>query len=106
MNRAAELQHSLSTIFSVSCFVKSGARMSVIADTVEEEITKLKSDDDVLVLGGSNDAGKNNSKEALRHLCNLVEKRQMVNIVVMTPSSRYDLITSSCVNNEVVRFNR
>jgi len=49
---------------------------------------------------------KNNSQEAIRHLCNFVEKRQKVNIVVMSAPPRYDLIPSSCVNNEVVRFNR
>jgi hypothetical protein len=93
----------LGTIFAVSSFVKPGAGMSVIADTVEEEIIKLKSDDVVVVWGGSNDILKNNSKEAL---CNFVEKRQKVNIVVMTAPPRYDLIPSSCVNNEVVRCNR
>jgi hypothetical protein len=56
------------------------------------------------VWGGSNDVGKNNCKEALRHLHNFVDKIQRVNIVVMTAPPRYDLIPSSCVNNEVLRF--
>ena len=34
-----------------------------------------------------------------------MEKRQKVNIVVMSATPRYDLIPSSCVNDEVVRFN-
>jgi hypothetical protein len=38
---AAELQYSLGTILAESSFVKPGAGMSVIADTVEEEIIKL-----------------------------------------------------------------
>jgi hypothetical protein len=80
--------------------------MSVISDTVEEEITKLESDDDVVVWGGPNYIGKNNSKEALRHLCNLVEKRQKVNTMVIAAPPRHNLIPSSCVNNEVVSFNR
>jgi len=49
--------------------------------------------------------GKNNSKEAIRHLHNFVEKRQKLNTVVMTAPPRHDLITFSCVNNEVVIFN-
>jgi hypothetical protein len=36
----------------------------------------------------------------------LARKRQKVNIVVMSAPPRYDLIPSSCVNNEVDRFNR
>jgi hypothetical protein len=47
--------------------------MSVITHTVKEEIGKLKGDDVVVVWGGSN-GGRNNSQEALRHLCNFVEK--------------------------------
>jgi hypothetical protein len=55
---------------------------------------------------GSHDIGKNNSKEDLKHLYNFIEKRQKANIVVMTAPPRYDLIPSSYINNEVVRFNR
>ena len=55
--------------------------------------------------GGSNDIGKNNSQEALKHLCNFAKKRHKLNVVVMSAPPRYDLIPSSCVNNEVVRFN-
>jgi len=80
--------------------------MSVIAGTVEEEIIKLKCDDVFVVWGGSNDIGKNKSKGALRHLCNFIEKRQKVNIMVMNAPPGYELIPSSCLNNEVVRFNR
>jgi len=48
----AELQYNLGTIFAVSSFVKPGARMSVIADTVEDEIIKLKGDYVLVVWGG------------------------------------------------------
>ena len=102
---AAELRHNLDTKFAISSYVKPGAGMSVIRHTVKEEIGKLKSNDVVVVWGGSIDIGKNNSQEALRHLSTFVEKRQKVNIVVMSAPPRYDLILSSCVNNEVVRFN-
>ena len=66
--------------------------MSVIADTVEEEIIKLKCDDNAVFWGGSNETGKNNSEEALSDSYNFVEKRQKVNIVVMSVPHRYDLI--------------
>jgi hypothetical protein len=105
-NCAAELQHNLGTNFVVSGYVKPVAGMSVITQTVKEEVRKLKSEDVVVVWGVSNDIGKNNSQEALRHLRSFVEKRQRVNIVTITAPPRYDLIHSSCVNNEVVRFNR
>jgi hypothetical protein len=83
-NSAAELQPSLGSTCSVSSFVKPGVEMKVIVDTVKEDIEQLKSDDVIVVWGGSNDTGKNNSKEALRHVCNFVKNNQTVNIIVMT----------------------
>ena len=67
-NSAAELQHSLCSTFSVSSFVKPGAEMKVILERVKEDIEQLKIDDVIVVWGGSNDFGKNNSKEALRRV--------------------------------------
>jgi hypothetical protein len=97
-NGAAELQHSLGSTSAVSNFVKPSAGMGVIVDTVKEDI-KLKSDDDAVVWGGSNDSEKNNSKEALKHLCNFIKNNQTVNIVVITASPRHDLLPLSCVNS-------
>jgi hypothetical protein len=56
-NCAAKLQHNSETNFVVSGYVKPGAGMGVITHTVKE-VGKLKSDDVVVVWGGSNDIGK------------------------------------------------
>jgi hypothetical protein len=107
-NCVAELQHRLGTNFTVTSFVKPGAGMSEISGTAAEEISKLKSEDVVVVWGGSNDISKNNSNMALRHLCKFVETRRKVNIVVMKAPYRYtyDLLAPSCVNNEVIKLCR
>jgi len=105
-NSAAEFQHSLGSTFAVSSFVKPGAGIRVTVDTVKEDIMKLKSDDVVVVWGGSNDIGKNNSKQTLNHLCDFIKNNQMINIVVMTAPPRCDILPSSCINNEVISFNR
>jgi len=83
----------------------------VVVNTVKKDIEKLKIEDVIVVWGGPNDIGKNNSKEALRHVCNFVKNNQTANIMVMAtpphpPAHRNDLLPSSCVNNEVVSFNR
>ena len=90
----------------MSGYVKSGAGMDVIVHSMKEEIGKLNGEDVVVVWGGANDIGKKNSQEALRHLCKFVDKSQNVNVIVMSAPHRHDLISSSCVNHEVVRFNR
>jgi lysophospholipase L1-like esterase len=105
-NSAAELQHTLGSTFTVSSFVKPRAKMGIIVNTVKEDIKKLKSDDAVIVWGGSNDIRKNNSKEALKHLCNFIKNNQAVNTVVMTAPPRHDLLPSFCVNSEVISFNK
>ena len=62
-NSAAKLKHSLGSTFSVSSFVNPGAEMKVIMNTVKEDIEKLTSEDVIVVWGGSNDIGRNDSKE-------------------------------------------
>ena len=69
-NGVAELQHCLGSTFAVSSFVKLDTGIRAIVDTAKEDIMKLKSDDVVVIWGGSNDIRKNNSKEALKHMCN------------------------------------
>ena len=105
-NSVAELQHCLGSNFAVSSFLKPGAGMKAIVNTAKDDIMKLKGDDVVVIWRGSNDNGRNNSREAMKHLCNFVTNNQMVNTVVMTAPPRCDLLPSSCVNNEVIRFNR
>ena len=68
MNCAAD-QHSLSSTFAVSSFVKPGAGMRIIVDTVKEHTMKPKNDYIVVIWAGSNDFGKNN--EALKHVTSL-----------------------------------
>ena len=41
-----------------------------------------------------------------RFVCNFFKNNQTVNIIVMTAPPRHDLLPSSCVNNEVIRFSR
>jgi len=80
--------------------------MKDVIDSVTEDIKKLKQCDVAVIWGGSNNIGKYNSREALKHLCNFVKDNQKVNTVVMTAPPRYDFPPSSCVNNEVTSFNR
>jgi hypothetical protein len=47
---------------------------------------------------------RKNTRVAVKHVCNFVEKK--VTILIMKSPHRHDLIPSSCVNNEVLKFNR
>ena len=104
-NSVAELQHSLGSDFSVTSFVKPEAGMGQIVESTSVDINNLKNGDVLVIWGGSNDIGKNNSKMALRLLCNFIKSKQTTNIVVMTAPPRFDLLSMSCVNSEVIRYN-
>jgi len=57
-------------------------------------------------MGRSNDISKNNSKEALKHLCDFITNNQVMNTVAMTGPPRHDLLPSSCVNSKVLSYNK
>ena len=95
---ASLLQDNLGMDFAVSSFVKPGAPLSEITKTASEAVKTLKHDDDVVVWGEANDIGRNNTKEALKHITNFVTDKKEVNIVLINSPQRHDLIPSSCVN--------
>ena len=102
---AAELQYNIGSTFAVSSFIKSGAGMENTVNTMKEDIKTLKSDDVLIIWGGTNDIGKNNSKEAIRHLCTFIKNNRKVNTIVLTALPRNDLLPSSCINSEVSYYN-
>ena len=105
-NSAAELKHCLDPGFAISSFVKPGAGMKDIINSAREDIKKLKHYDVAVIWVGSNDIGKNNSKEALKHLCDFMKNNQKLKTIIMTAPPKFDLFPTSCVNNEVINFNR
>jgi hypothetical protein len=54
----------------------------------------------------ANDVSKNNTKEALKSLTKFIEGHKRTNIILIHTLHRHDISTTSCVNNEVVKFNR
>jgi len=49
---ATELKHNIGLTFTVSSFIKPGAGMGSIVDTIKEDIKTLKKDDVVIIWGG------------------------------------------------------
>ena len=52
-----------------------------------------------------NDVGKNNSKTGFRNILHFVKNNSHTNVTLITVPHRFDLLDSSCVNNEVHHFN-
>jgi len=103
---SAKLQQHLGERCSVTGHVMPGARMEHIVNSGLQEINNLTGDDVIVVWGGSNDISKQNSEEAVKHLCNFTKSHQDIKVIVVAAPQRHDLMPSSCVNSEVARFNR
>jgi hypothetical protein len=80
--------------------------MNEITNSAREELKTLNNDDFVLVWGGSNDISKNNMKEALISVTKFVKENHGLNVVLINSPHRHDLIYESCVNKEVIKYNR
>jgi len=80
--------------------------MKVITTTANEERKSLKSDDVLVIWGGSNNISKNNMREAISNVSEFVKESKDANIVLINVPHRHDLIPESCVNKEVWKFNR
>jgi hypothetical protein len=105
-NCTTDLQQNLDENYRVSGFTKPGAGMEEIVNTGRDDIQTLSNKDVVIVWGGANTISKNNTKVAINHLCKFVEEKKKVNLVIMKAPPRHDLMPSSCVNTEVMIFNR
>jgi hypothetical protein len=60
----------------------------------------------VILWAGANAISINNSKEALKNVSYFMNANKKVNIILINALPRHDLMPTSCVNNEVVKFNR
>jgi len=105
-NCSFSLQDNLNSDYQVMSVVKPGAKMCELVKTMSEELKSPKDGDLVILWGGTNDIGKNNTKEALNLLLEFVTKQKDLNILIVNSPHRHDLVPTSCVNLEVEKFNR
>jgi hypothetical protein len=103
---AVELRHNLDHRYEVSGFIKPGATTQEIVKTTEDEISALKSNDVLILWVGANDISRNNTKEAQKCILKFMEVHKKTKIILLSSPLRHDLLLSSCVNKEVVKFNR
>jgi hypothetical protein len=78
-----------------------GSRLKSVTNAAKKEIATLTRDDVIVLWGGSNDIGKNESTKGLSHISNFVKNRGHTNIVIMNAPHRHDLNATTCINNEV-----
>jgi hypothetical protein len=65
-------------------------RLKSITNTAKKEIATLTRDDVIVMWGGTNDRGKNESSKGLSHISSFVKNRGHTNIVIMNAPQRHD----------------
>lgn len=91
---------------SAFSFVNPGGRTKEIVNSGNIEAEKLKSNDVLVLMCGSNDISRNEATEALEEIQNTVKKNLSTKIVLVDLPTRYDLTKWSCVNKEVRKTNK
>jgi len=102
---ATNVKAEIKDKYDVQGLVKPGAEAGILANTANSDITNLTKNNVVIFCGGANDIAKKNSKMALRHIRNFIKSNNHTNIISVSVPYRYDLMQSSCVNNEIRSFN-
>ena len=102
----SEISNNLDNNFEVIGTVIPGARLGNITKLANGETRSLGKSDAVIMIGGANDINKNETNIGLAHLKKFAEDWSNTNVVVVPAPHRHDLLGSSCVNTEIVVFNR
>jgi hypothetical protein len=103
---AKRIKDCLPKNFEVCGCVKPGMRMDTLFKTAPLEIMDMTKNDVTVVWCGSNDIARNNSSTGLRNIQQFIRNNIHTNIIVVSVRQRYHLSPLSCINNEVLSFNR
>jgi hypothetical protein len=86
--------------------VKSGADMEVLLDSNVKDVRNLAKDDFLIIWGGMKEVCKNESQKCIKQISDFVQNNLHMNVIVLNLPVRRDLVDQSCVNNEIVSYNR
>jgi hypothetical protein len=102
---AANVKHILGKTETATGYVNPVSNLQQLTKTVKNDITNMTKKDALLIWGGANDITKNEAGKGLLHLFKLIDLCTNTNIIVEAPK-RHNLPETSCVNDEVKKFNR
>jgi hypothetical protein len=103
---ASELGNYLGPNYRVTGSFMPGSRLQNITKLARKQIADFSKEDTVIIWGGSNDANRNESLKGLMNLNEYVDQRNNTNIMIVQIPHRHDLSVTSCINKEVLNFNK
>ena len=105
-NCASNVKSNIKGNFKFHGIIKPGAEAVIVTNSVKNEIKSLSKSDVVVFCGGANDVGRNNAAKALQQISIFIAHSENTNIILTTAPPRYNLMLSSCINSEIISFNR
>jgi hypothetical protein len=103
---AERLSINLGSSFNTTGCVKRNTTLSYIMSSEISALSELSKSDVVVLCGGTMDIARNDSRQGLASISRFVENLDHTNVVAVDAPHRFDLDTSSCINKEVIAFNR
>jgi hypothetical protein len=103
---AKSIKDHLPSNYEVCGYVKPGMHTDTILWTTPMEIKSLTKNDAIVIWCGSNNIARNNSSTGLKNIFQFIKNSTYTKVTVLSAPLRYDLSPLSCINNEVLSFNR
>jgi len=86
--------------------VKSGTCSDILTKTATNVSKNLTKKDTLILWSGANEVAKNDTMKAFRYLVDFAKNSSHTNVILASAPHRHDLMSSTCVNEEVRAFNR
>jgi len=87
--------------YKVQGLVKPGTCLDILTRTATNINKNLTKNDFLILWSGANDVAKNNTMKAFRFLVEFATNRSHTNVILASVPHRHDMMSSSCVNEEV-----
>ena len=87
--------------YKVQGLVKPGTCLDILTRTATNINKNLTKNNFLILWSGANDVAKNNTMKAFRFLVDFATNSSDTNVILASVPHRHDLMSSSCVNEEV-----
>ena len=96
----------LSDNYMAQGLVKPGTCSDILTKTAMNVIKNLTKNHFLILWSGANNVAKNNTMKAFRCLVDLAKNSSHTNVILASVLHRHDLMSSSCVNEEIRALNQ
>jgi hypothetical protein len=101
-----ELKHNQLEKFKILGMTKPGSTLANVMNTPSSDLNTLKKNNVCVIWVGTNDVGRNETSVGVRALNDFVNSLHHTKVIVLNVPHRHDLTPNSCVNDEIMVFNR